>query len=62
MCKEMIPKLIREVKDQLGNWNEEIGHQNSLAFFPKVNLELTSFQDFSGLFFFFHRDETKEHT
>lgn len=60
MCKEMITEMERS-KASLATGTKKIGHQNSLAFFLKVNLELISFQDFSG-FFFFHSDETKEHT
>ena len=53
--------LNQGVKDQLGSWNKDKFVIKTLwPFFPKVNLELISFQDFSGIFF--HRDKTKKHT
>lgn len=48
-------------KEQSGSWNKDEFVITALwPFFPKVNLELISFQDFSGIFF--HSDKTKKHT
>lgn len=53
--------LNRGVKSQFGSWNKDKFVITTLwPFFPKVNLELISFQDFSGIFF--HSDKTKKHT
>lgn len=53
--------LSKGVKDQFGSWNKDKFVITTLwPFFPKVNLDLISFQDFSGIFF--HSDKTKKRT
>lgn len=53
--------LNQGVKSQFGSWNKDKFVITTLwPFFPKVNLELISFQDFSGIFF--PSDKTKKHT
>lgn len=50
MCEERITQIKWGGRRLLGNRDKESLPSNSLAFFLQVNLDLISFQDFSGCF------------